>query len=118
MELKDLKGLGPTRLEALRAMGICSLRDLLYNLPVSYQDGTHCAPCALAVGETAVQGVLRAEPKLSRFNGLTKITAIRGMKAEICRWCGTISRGSANSFTAAKSTCCMVGSRRKMVSVS
>ena len=29
MELKDLKGLGPTRLEALRAMGICSLRDLL-----------------------------------------------------------------------------------------
>lgn len=76
MELKDLKGLGPTRLEALRAMGICSLRDLLYNLPVSYQDGTHCMPCALAVGETAVQGALRADPKLSRFNGLTKITAI------------------------------------------
>ncbi len=75
MELKDLKGLGPTRLEALRAMGIVSLRDLLYTLPVSYQDSTRPQPCALAYGECAVQGILRADPKLSRFSGLTKITA-------------------------------------------
>lgn len=75
MELKDLKGLGPTRLAALRAMGIVSLRDLLFTLPVGYQDGTHIVPCALAAGEVAVQGFLRSDPKLSRFNGLTKITA-------------------------------------------
>lgn len=75
MELKDLKGLGPTRLAALRAMSICSLRDLLFTLPISYRDGTHWQPCTLASGETAVQGVLKAAPKLSRFHGLTKITA-------------------------------------------
>lgn len=75
MELKDLKGLGPARLAALRAMSICSLRDLLCTLPVSYRDGTRWEPCASASGETAVKGILRAAPKLSRFHGLTKITA-------------------------------------------
>ena len=75
MELKDLKGLGPARLAALRAMRIFSLRDLLYTLPVSYRDGTKWEPCALASGETAVKGLLRAAPRLSRFHGLTKVTA-------------------------------------------
>lgn len=75
MELKDLKGLGPARLAALRAMRIFSLRDLLYTLPVSYRDGTRCSPCAQASGETAVQGILRADPRISRFHGLTKVTA-------------------------------------------
>lgn len=75
MELQDLKGLGPTRLAALRAMSICSLRDLLFTLPISYRDGTQWAPCAVASGETAVKGVLKAAPKLSRFHGLTKVSA-------------------------------------------
>ena len=75
MELQDLKGLGPTRLAALRAMSICSLRDLLFTLPISYRDGTQLAPCAVASGETAVKGVLKAAPKLSRFHGLTKVSA-------------------------------------------
>ena len=64
MELQDLKGLGPTRLAALRAMSICSLRDLLFALPISYRDGTQWAPCAVASGETEVKGVL----KLSHIN--------------------------------------------------
>ena len=77
MELSQLKGIGPTRLETLRAMGICSLRDLLYCLPVKYDDMTAVTPCK-ACGDgmiVLVEGRLRDKPKLSRFNGLTKITA-------------------------------------------
>lgn len=49
MNLSGIKGIGPTRLEALRAMGIGSLRDLLYYLPVRYEDRTIATPCAQAV---------------------------------------------------------------------
>ena len=38
MELSAIKGIGPTRLESLRAVGVCSLRDLLYFLPQRYED--------------------------------------------------------------------------------
>ena len=37
MELSAIKGIGPTRLESLRAVGVCSLRDLLYFLPQRYE---------------------------------------------------------------------------------
>jgi len=76
MELSMLKGIGPTRLESLRAMGIVSLRDLLCYLPVRYEDRTQVIPCALAQGgEVLVMGVVLDNPKISRFNGLTKVTA-------------------------------------------
>jgi len=76
MELSMLKGIGPTRLESLRAMGIDSLRDLLCYLPVRYEDRTQVIPCALAQGgEVLVMGVVLDNPKISRFNGLTKVTA-------------------------------------------
>ena len=76
MELTAIKGVGPTRLEALRAMGIVSLRDLLFSLPVRYEDRTQVAPCALVqAGEALVMGVVPEPPKLSRFNGLTRVTA-------------------------------------------
>lgn len=76
MELSQLKGIGPTRMESLRAMGIVSLRDLLYCLPLRYEDRTHITPCKEAMfGEVLVQGVMENPPKLSRFNGLTKVTA-------------------------------------------
>ena len=76
MELSTLKGIGPTRLESLRAMGIVSLRDLLCCLPVRYEDRTKIIPCSEARGgEVLVMGVVHDKPKLSRFNGLTKITA-------------------------------------------
>lgn len=76
MELSMLKGIGPTRLESLRAMGIVSLRDLLCYLPVRYEDRTQVTPCALAHGgDVLVAGIVLDKPKLSRFNGLTKITA-------------------------------------------
>ena len=34
MELSEMRGIGPARMESLRAVGIVSLRDLLYTLPV------------------------------------------------------------------------------------
>ena len=68
MELSAIKGIGPTRLESLRAVGVCSLRDLLYFLPQRYEDRTHPIPCADA-------------------NGGEVLTA------ENCRWCGIISHG-------------------------
>lgn len=77
MELSQLKGVGPTRLASLRAMGIDSLRDLLCCLPVRYEDMTQATPCAQCKpGMTVLaEGVLREVPKLNRFGGLTRITA-------------------------------------------
>ena len=75
MELSSLKGIGPTRLESLRAMGIVSLRDLLCYLPVRYEDRTRVTPCKEARGgEVLVMGVVRDAPKLNRFAGLTRVT--------------------------------------------
>lgn len=76
MELSGIRGIGPTRLEALRAVGISSLRDLLYCLPVRYEDRTKITPCSEARGgEVMVMGIVQEKPKLSRFNGMTKVTA-------------------------------------------
>ena len=76
MELTAIKGIGPTRLEALRAMGISSLRDLLYMLPVRYEDRTTPTPCALVTpGDALIRGIVQDAPKLSRFHGLTRVSA-------------------------------------------
>lgn len=77
MELTAIKGVGPTRLEVLRAMGIVSLRDLLFYLPVRYEDRTQQTFCAdlPSGGEVMVMGRVTASPKFSRFNGLTRVTA-------------------------------------------
>ncbi|MBR4081186.1 MAG: ATP-dependent DNA helicase RecG, partial [Clostridia bacterium] len=77
MELSELKGIGPTRLESLRAMGICSLRDLLLYLPVRYENMTQRTLCAAArPGMTVLaEGVITEPPKLNRFSGITRVTA-------------------------------------------
>ncbi len=76
MELSAIKGIGPTRLESLRAVGISSLRDLLFFLPKKYEDRTKPVPCAQAVaGEVLVCGIVRDPPKFNRFNGITRVTA-------------------------------------------
>ncbi len=76
MELSAIKGIGPTRLESLRAVGISSLRDLLFFLPKKYEDRTKPVPCAQATaGEALVCGIIRDPPKLNRFNGITRVTA-------------------------------------------
>ncbi len=75
MELSEMRGVGPARMESLRAVGIVSLRDLLYTLPVRYEDRTKPVSCREARGEVLVMGVVHDAPKLSRFNGLTRVTA-------------------------------------------
>ncbi len=76
MELSAMRGIGPTRLEALRAVGIASLRDLLYCLPVRYEDRTQATPCSLVQpGEALVEGIITEKPKFSAFGGLTRVTA-------------------------------------------
>ena len=76
MKLEELKGLGPTRLQTLSAMGISSLRDLLYHLPLRYEDRTTASPCAeLRTGMTGmVEGLVTSEPKISFFNGLSRVS--------------------------------------------
>ena len=77
MELEDLNGIGKTRLASLRAMGITSLRDLLYTLPVRYEDRTTPQPCATAgEGPVLVSGVVREKPKIAYFKGMSRVTAV------------------------------------------
>ena len=76
MELTELSGIGPVRAETLRAMGIYSLRDLLYTLPVRYEDHSTVSPCATREeGTVLVSGTLTQAPKLSVYHGLKKVTA-------------------------------------------
>ena len=76
MELTELAGIGPVRAETLRAMGIFSLRDLLYMLPVRYEDHSAVSPCGTKQeGPVLVAGTLVQDPKLSFYHGLKKVTA-------------------------------------------
>ena len=76
MELTELAGIGPVRAETLRAMGIFSLRDLLYTLPVRYEDHSAVSPCGTKQeGPVLVAGTLVQDPKLSFYHGLKKVTA-------------------------------------------
>ena len=68
MELSEMRGIGPARMESLCAVGIVSLRDLLYTLPVRYEDRTQVVPCKEA-------RVVPEAPKYSRFSGLVRVTA-------------------------------------------
>ena len=75
MKLTDLEGFGPVRAESLRAVGINSLRDLLYSLPVRYEDRTTIYPCsAKTPGSIMVCGKFREQPKISYYNGLSRVT--------------------------------------------
>ena len=76
MELTELSGIGPVRAETLRAMGIFSLRDLLYTLPVRYEDHTTISPCSTKKeGFVLIYGRFVQEPKLSVYHGIRKVTA-------------------------------------------
>lgn len=79
MELSSIKGIGPTRLDSLRAVGICSLRDLLYTLPIRYEDHhtrTSVSDVYLKSDHSKailIEGSFSQKLSLSRFHGLTKI---------------------------------------------
>ena len=75
MELNDLEGVGPVRLESLRAMGIISLRDLLFTLPVRYEDHQTVYKCnEKTSGDILVQGTFRENLKSSYFHGISRVT--------------------------------------------
>ena len=75
MELSELEGIGPVREESLRAVGIVSLRDLLYTLPVRYEDRQTIYPCATQTqGPVMVRGIINDPLKTSFFHGLSRVT--------------------------------------------
>ena len=66
LALTRLKGVGPKVAERLQKMGISNIQDLLFHLPLRYEDRTRIVPMgSLRLGETAVvQGkVLLTEVK-------------------------------------------------------
>ena len=74
MDLKDFEGVGPVRLEALRAMGILSLRDLLFTLPLRYEDHHSVSPCAVKdPGNVLVCGVFSDPVRSSYFKGISRV---------------------------------------------
>ena len=77
MELRELKGVGPGRLAALEAAGIRSMTALLLTLPDGYRDMTESVPIARAEPGSlcCVTGFFSRTPKVSRFRGLTCVTA-------------------------------------------
>ena len=75
MKLDDLEGIGPARLDSLRAMGINSLRDLLFTLPVRYEDHNTVSPCTVnKPGFILVSGMFPDSLKSSYFHGLSKVS--------------------------------------------
>jgi len=76
MELSQIRGIGKTRLQALHAAGICSLRDLLYTVPVKYKDLGRITPIAeVQHGMRSTLSLLReGEAKLSRHGKLSRVT--------------------------------------------
>ena len=76
MELSKLKGVGPNRLKALHAAGICSLRDLLYTVPSRYKDlGEMVSIADAAPGMRVTVEVLRqGEAKLVRRGKRSQVT--------------------------------------------
>ena len=75
MKLSDLEGVGPVRLESLRAMGIVSLRDLLFTLPVRYEDHHTLSPCSVKTpGNVLVSGVFSENLKSAYFHGISRLT--------------------------------------------
>lgn len=73
MDLSQLPGLGPKRLEALRKAGLTSIEDLLYNIPRTYLDQTKVnkiGECRVGEKVVLIGKVLRAgvvRGRTSRF---------------------------------------------------
>ena len=73
MEISQLPGLGPKRVEALRKAGLCSIADLLYNIPRTYLDRTkvtqigncHVGEKVVLIGRISRSGIVRG--RRSRF---------------------------------------------------
>lgn len=76
MELSEVKGIGPKRIEALHQAGIFALSDLLAWYPTGYLDYSACSFAAdLQDGETAsVQVKISSQPGFYARKSLTTVT--------------------------------------------
>ncbi len=76
MELGDFKGIGPQKLQHLRAAGIYSLRDLFFTLPVRYEDHMKVSPCSECHAERMmVHGKIAGPITFQRYRGISRIRA-------------------------------------------
>lgn len=77
MDITGLKGVGPATEKKLRAMGIHTLRDLLYYFPFRYEDQSKTTAISeLQEGNRfLIRGVVSEKPKMSYFHGLSRATA-------------------------------------------
>ena len=102
MNLADLEGIGPVRLETLRAVGIFSLRDLLFTLPIRYEDHNTVYACNVkTTGEVLVSGMFPT------FTACQECRERFGMDPEGCLYAGIMNRGSANRFNREILSVCM-----------
>ncbi len=76
LKLEEMKGLGKVRLQKLQEAGIQNLSDLLFTLPVRYQDTQNTVPIGEAEEgkDICITGFPKKAPRLSRFKGLTSVT--------------------------------------------
>ena len=75
MNLNDLEGIGPVRMKTLRAVGIVSLRDLLFTLPLRYEDHNTVSPCSSKTpGNILVSGTFQEALKSAHFHGISRLT--------------------------------------------
>ncbi len=77
MELSDIKGFGPKRLEALEKRGVHTALDLVERLPVGYRDTTHpMSPAQMTEGrEGCFEGFVTGKPVLHRARGMQWVSA-------------------------------------------
>jgi ATP-dependent DNA helicase RecG len=78
VRLSDIRGIGPSRLKALKADGIETVRQLLLRLPSEYRDMTRIVAIdALVPGEqAAIAGIVDSPPRTFR-KGRLAITSAR-----------------------------------------
>ena len=81
MEISQLPGLGPKRVEALRKAGLNSIADLLYNIPRTYLDQTKVTPI----------GNCRVGEKVVLIGRISRSGIVRGRKS---RFVATLSDGT------------------------
>lgn len=80
MPINFLKGVGPSRAESFRKMGIITVRDLLWHIPHRYEDATTVAPIkslqpgmeATVVGEVISKGVIPTRKGLRIFQAVLR----------------------------------------------
>ncbi len=76
-EIQFLKGAGPARARALRALGILTVEDLLHHYPRRYEDRSRLRPIAsLREGETVTVGGTVGEVRFARMRGRLSLVSV------------------------------------------